>query len=111
MQFCQSNGSTVVRNALLSYDFEKRKRVALIAIAPSSFISPDICRSVRHLCSKNDFIYMFDIIGQITCHKTIRYLDRHPNASFFDHDFQSPTYEKPAKEFYKEFINTKGFNL
>jgi hypothetical protein len=111
MQFCQSNGSTVVRNALLSYDFEKRKRVALIAIAPSSFISPDICHSVVHFCSKNDVVYLADFIGLIKYHKTIVFLDRHTEAPFFDHDFQSPTYEEPIRKYYKEFIETHGFKL
>ncbi len=105
---CHSQGAILTRNALASYDPERRKRIHVIAVAPAAYIDEDHCGSVMHYVSKNDFIPWFDFKGRRRHEKNITILDRHPNASWFDHNFQSPTYRGEIKKRIKWISNNYG---
>jgi hypothetical protein len=64
----------------------------VIAIAPAAYISEDHCGTVRHLVSKNDFIPWIDFVGRWKNRENVVVIDRHPDASYFDHAVKSSTY-------------------
>jgi hypothetical protein len=94
LQFGHSQAAAHIRNALEMYAPERRKRISLVMVAPLAYVSPEICRDVRHYVSKGDFIPFLDVEGRKRCKDTITYLDPHPSANFHDHDFMSPTYRE-----------------
>lgn len=94
---CHSQGAILTRNALKSYDPERRKRIHVIAVAPAAFIDEDICGSIIHFISKADCVPYVDCWGLLKNLHNVTFLDKHPDAPMFDHDFKSPTYEDPIK--------------
>lgn len=95
LQGCHSRGATYVRNALMSYPEEFRKRISVWAIAPASFIDKELCHSVRHYMSRDAIPYC-DPAGMIRCWDTITILDA--KGSFNDHSIMSKTYNKPIED-------------
>lgn len=106
LQFCHSQGAIHVRNALLSYPEELRKRIIVVAIAPAAYISPDICKSVDHYVSSRDFIPYFDVRGRAECKDTIHYIKAHDDAGIWDHSFNSPTYEQAIKNHIRDYMRS-----
>jgi hypothetical protein len=108
--YCHSQGAIQTRNALASYDPERRKRICVIAVAPAAYINEDLCGQVVHLISKSDPIPWIDFMGRMRNKDTIWVLDRHPDAPYFDHSFKSPTYKQEIKEwtdYFREKIREK----
>lgn len=95
---CHSQGAILTRNALETYNKpDRRNRIHVIAVAPAAFISDEYCGSVVHYLSTRDFVPYFDPIGFLSNRHTITFLDRHPDAPYFDHKLQSPTYTEVTK--------------
>lgn len=99
LMLCHSQGVALVKNALIHSSEEIRKMVIVLAVAPGAYISKHLCLEVVHLVSKRDLVPYLDLKGRFRCADTIRKLDPHPNAPFFDHSFQSPTYEIPIQRY------------
>lgn len=97
LQICHSQGAIHVRNALLSYDPDLRKRIDVLAIAPGAYIQDTLCNNVEHYCSTWDFIPWLDRKGRQMCKNSIHELKPHPSASLFDHSFHSLTYRDTLK--------------
>lgn len=93
LQFCHSQGTIQVRNALLCYPPHLRKRIIVVAIAPAAYISEDLCASVYHYASRRDIVPSIDHRGRARCKETLVTLTPHRRAAFFDHHFLSPTYQ------------------
>lgn len=110
---CQSQGAIHVRNALLSYPIELRDRILVVAIAPGGYIFEESCAKVLHYRAQfwRDFIPRLDVTGGKRSKNSIRTLDSHPNAPFFDHSFASPTYRDVLKRHINNYINSQGTNL
>lgn len=51
-----SGDATLTKLALETFSEEYRKRIHIIAVAPSAFISPDLCGSVIHICNTRDIV-------------------------------------------------------
>lgn len=98
--FCHSAGAIHVRNALRHLTGDIQKKILVIAIAPAAYISKNICLDVIHLTSKRDFVPLLDFKGRRACCDTIRELEPHPEAPFFDHTIVSPTYSGPIQDAY-----------
>ena len=103
LQFLHSEGVANGNNALLSYDTEKRKKVHVIAVAPSVYIDPDICGSIVHLAGR-DLVAQVDPNGRQKYAHTVVYCEPHPDADFMDHSFQSKTYTKRLNEYTDRFF-------
>lgn len=104
LQIAHSRGCVYVRNALMSYPEELRKRIEVLAIAPGAFIPDDLCYSATHYVSKADIVPWLDKAGRERCKGSIIELDPHVNANkCFDHGFNSPTYQKAIAEHFKEY--------
>lgn len=96
LMFCHSRGAIDVRNAALSYDEEKRKRIIIVAIAPAGYIYRETCARVTHyrVSWYHDPVPCVDIEGKKREASTTVNLLCHPSSSWIDHNFQSPTYEE-----------------
>lgn len=108
LQFCHSQGAIQVRNALMTYPEDLRKRIIVVAIAPGAYISQELCYKVYHYISRRDIVPYFDRMGLKKCQDTICILTPHKDAAFFDHRFVSPTYRPAIEHHLKRFILTGG---
>lgn len=106
LQYCHSQGTALVRNALLDYPPELRNRIILVPIAPSGYIFEQSCFRVTHYRAAwyRDFIPQIDRLGAERERHTIVDLPSHPEAKFFDHSFQSPTYKKKIRDHGLEYL-------
>jgi RHS repeat-associated protein len=113
LQIAHSLGVSRLKEALASYPRELRNRIAVVAIAPASYINKKECYSAVHYevehCSR-DPIPRGDPLGKHKAKGTIHYLKSDPDEAYFDHSFQSKTYRESLEKHIDEFnqIN-KGF--
>ncbi len=105
---CHSQGSILTRLALLEMEPHLRERIHIIALCPAEYIEKELCGSVIHICSKNDPVTRIDVLGQIRCRDTIIWLDRHPDASWFDHFIDSPTFTNKLTEVMDKSLQKLG---
>lgn len=103
---CHSGAAIYVRNGLIHSDRAIRSKVLVMAVAPGAYIHKDLCLDVRHLTSKGDIVPLLDFKGRRECRETTLILEPHPGASFFNHEFDSKTYEKPMQKTFTDFFNT-----
>ena len=94
---CHSEGAIITRNALMSYPEELRKRIIVVAIAPGAYIEDKYVYQVTHYRSTRDIVPLFDFVGAYRCRESTVVLKPHPNAPWFDHSIESPTYQKSLK--------------
>lgn len=111
LQFCHSEGAIQVRNALLFYPPQLRKRIIVVAIAPAAYISQEICCQAFHYVSRRDIVPFFDRQGRARCADSIVTLTPHRDAHFFDHHFLSPTYHPAITYHLQEYIRTHGSSI
>lgn len=101
LQICTSEGAINIRNSLKCYNPERRKMIDVLAIAPAAYIDRELCRNIYHYVSTRDFVPWFDLRGRMENQDTTVILPAHKDANFWDHDFQSPTYEKVIRDHIK----------
>lgn len=104
LQFCHSQGSIQVRNALLRYPPSCRERIVVIAIAPAAYIPDFICCEAFHYASRRDIVPHLDGKGKKLCKEKIVTLTPHPEAAFFDHHFLSPTFHPAIRHHLKVYL-------
>ena len=109
LEICHSEGAINVRNALMCYNPELRNMIDVLAIAPACYIDRNLCRNIDHYVSMRDFVPWFDLKGRIRNQETVHVLSPHKNASFWDHDFKSPTYSKVIKDHIQQHIKDNGY--
>lgn len=107
LQFCHSRGTIQVRNALLTYPEEIRKRIVVVAIAPAAYIPKQICHTAYHYVSRRDIVPYFDWNGRKACQSTLIVLTPHFEAPFFDHHFLSPTYRAAIEHHLATYIQER----
>jgi RHS repeat-associated protein len=101
LMVCHSQGAIHVRNALLDYPTELRERIIPVAVCPAAYIYRKTCAQVTHYrnaSARRDFIPRLDKSGAKREIETIINLDSHPEAAFFDHEFQSLTYRRALRD-------------
>ena len=103
VQVCHSQGATHTRNALIGYDEEKRKRIHVIAVAPASYISNDLCGKVVHLVSNRDIVPLIHLKGARRCPETTVILERQKDTSPLDHHLRETTYTQGLHEQLAEY--------
>lgn len=104
---CHSEGAIVTRNALETYDPEKRARIIVAAFAPASYIDDKLCAAVAHYVSTRDFVPLFDFEGRARCRHTTTVLKPHPDAGWLDHNVDSPTYRGPMQREVERFSSER----
>jgi len=109
LMICHSQGAIHVRNALLDYSPELRKRILVVGIAPGGYVYRETCAEVAHYRVKwwRDFVPRIDFNGSKREKDTTITLDSHPNAPVFDHDFTSPTYQIVLRKHIINYLNGK----
>jgi hypothetical protein len=90
IQICFSEGTIIVRNALMYLDSDLRKRIFVIAIGPGAYISPKLCGGVEHICSSSDPVTYIDQVGRRKYWDTITHVRQLPNDPI--HQINSRTY-------------------
>jgi hypothetical protein len=127
LQFTHSMGNILTRNALLNAPKEIRDRVIVIAIAPAAIIPDGLCYKSFHYASEKDYIHLGEnfftlfVIGAIEeslqvealellieTKKHLTILEPHEGAEGWDHDFESPTFDKKIKEQLENYIQNNG---
>jgi len=98
LQICHSGGADHVRNALLTSPDSVRQSIIVLAIAPSVIIPEDLCYRSNNYISRRDFVTHLDIIGKMRYGNQLQVLEPHPDASFWNHSFLSPTFEETIKK-------------
>ena len=96
LHICQSEGAIITRNALEGMPQALRRRIDIVAIAPAAYIDRHLCHSRSHYVSR-DFVPYFDFMGYIRNKDSIIKIKPHPNAKFPDHNFDSPSFNKPLR--------------
>ena len=104
-----SRGCADISTALMTYHPTLRQQVLVLGVAPAKFIDKLYCMDARHLVSTGDFVYLTDPFGYQRCKNTIQFLEPHPDAHWFDHNFDSPTYTRPMKELIKQAAVIRKF--
>ena len=108
LMVCHSQGAIHVRNALLDYPPELRKRIIVVAIAPGGYVYQQTCAQVTHYrnaSAQRDPIPRVDRTGAARSHGTIINVVSHPDAGWLDHGFQSLTYENYLRDAIAIFFN------
>jgi RHS repeat-associated protein len=110
LMVCHSQGVIHVRNALLDYPPELRERIIVVAIAPGAYVYRQTCAQVTHYrnaSAQRDLVPRIDRAGAARSKETIVNVISHPDAGWFDHEFQSSTYENYLSDeiyfFFKKF--------
>lgn len=105
---CHSEGAIITRNALMKYNPELAKRIIVVAIAPAAYIDDCYAHSVTHYRSTRDVVPWFDFAGAYRCRHSTVVLDPHPDAPFFDHSIDSPTYKQVRRQNITNYCETYG---
>ena len=108
LMIAHSGGAIKVRNALLTYDQERRKQISIVAIAPGAYIYKDTCASVIHyrVDMYHDIVPYLDGSG---CNKaeregTIRTLECMKGGFQGGHSILNPTYHKKLEKDILDFM-------
>lgn len=108
IHFCHSEGAIITRNALMRYPEELRQRIIVIAIAPAAYIDDKYAFQVIHYRSTRDIVPLFDFVGAYRCRESTVVLKPHPDAPFFDHPIDSPTYQNLKYEHLTQYRERFG---
>jgi hypothetical protein len=58
--------------------------------------------------SRRDIVTRLDVIGKIKYRNELHILEPHPEASFWDHEFLSPTFRDPIERHIINYIKNYG---
>jgi len=103
LQICHSGGAEHVKKALELSPVEVRKRITVLAIAPSVIIPQELCFDSFNYMSKRDFITYLDREGIKKYRDELIILQPHSDAQIYDHNFDSPTFTETIKHQIKAF--------
>ncbi len=111
LQGAHSQGAIHIRNAaqLMGKDF--MQNFEFVGVAPAAHMPLGLFGNATHFESKNDFVPGIDkMLGGAIGSAPIVMLEPHPEASFWDHSFDSPTFIEAVKSHVSEFFNSCGAN-
>lgn len=105
---CHSQGAIHTKNALLACPEELWNRICVLGIAPANYPYKETCADIALYGSEGDFVHRLDREGLKRSKDSFRELKRHPDASWWDHSFQSPTFRDVLKNQIQHFVNNGG---
>ncbi len=108
LQICHSGGAIHTKNALYLASKSLRDKIIVVAIAPGEIVPRSLCYRSYNYASKRDFIPSFHICGLLGLRHNdeLIILEPHPDAPFWDHRFDSQTYQAVIKDRIINYINT-----
>ncbi len=92
----------------MTYPEELRQRIMVVAIAPGAYIDDKYAYQVTHYRSTRDIVPLLDFVGAFRCRDSTVVLKPHPNAPWFDHSINSPTYQTARKYQMDSYITQFG---
>ena len=101
---CHSAGGSHAKLALTNSSQEVRDKVIALSIASAEIIPRELCFDAFNYASKRDFVTRTDIAGMSKYGDQLILLDPHPDAPFFDHGFNSPTFTEVIEYHTQEYI-------
>ena len=119
LQFCHSQGTIHVRNALARAPQEIRSRIIVQAFGPALIIPEDLCYRAGHFACRGDFVpnsqdwlkgFYKGMVGtfeSMAASPNIVWVDPHPHTQH-PHDFQNPTFDQIKKDVIEEHLKKKG---
>lgn len=113
-QICHSQGAIHVKNALQECPEELRKRIIVLAIAPGEIVPKVLCYDSYNYASRRDvvpygkFLTERQNIENLAALTELIILDPHPEAPWFDHGFESPTFDEAKQRHIEEYIEKYG---
>ena len=108
LQPCHSGGALHVKNALLTSPESVRQRIIVLAIAPAVIVPEELCFKSYNYISRRDFVTHLDLAGKLKYGGELHILEPHPEASFWDHEFLSPTFRDPIQGHINDYIENYG---
>ena len=108
LQIAHSQGAIHVKNALLAADDTIRERIIVVTIAPGALIPSHLCYAAYNYASERDLIPYLDRSGHRAHSEALTLLEPHPQAPFFDHGFDSPTYAEVLERITQGFVEEYG---
>ena len=124
LQFCHSQGSIHVNNALKRASPELCNRVIVVAIAPAKVISPSRCFKAMNYASKKDFVPKAEVLwnfmqDKLCCRKPSQSLQEalrqynhltrlKSKVLGMDHKFQSPTFKPVIEKIIQDYLACGG---
>lgn len=123
LQFCHSQGTIHVRNALEGLPPEIADRVMVIAVAPGAIVPKRLCFKAFNYASEKDVVYKFeppfprpvdDVLlpafeeSDVVERAELIILKAHPGATGIDHEVQSLTFLPYLKEILEDYEKHNG---
>lgn len=108
LHFCHSGGAIPTKQGLELLPPSIRNQITVVAIAPAVIIPEELCYQSFNYVSKRDFVTHLDLMGKVRYGDQLEMLDPHPNAGFFDHSLQSPTFKKLIDLHVNGYIKSHG---
>jgi hypothetical protein len=105
LTICHSQGSRLVKKALINMRADLRERIVVLSIAGADIIPQSLCKEAHNYISKRDFIPLLNPLAWDEKYNEIHYLNPHEKAPFWDHDFDSPTYFDVMKFHINEYLS------
>lgn len=103
-----SEGAIITRNAIMRTPEAYRKRIWLYGKGIAAYIDPDLVYKVTQARSSRDIVPFFDFVGAYRCRDHTTVLKPHPDAPFFDHVENSPTYRRSEERDLALYMQTFG---
>lgn len=103
LQICHSQGCIHTRNALESYDPQRRQRIRVLAVAPGGYMhntDDKQYHSVRHLKTKSDIVPKLDREGKGEA-EGVEVLD----CEGMQHSFDCPVYQEPLRQALQDYLD------
>jgi len=88
----------------MTYPPELRKRITFVAFAPGAFTDEEYCKTAYYYTSTHDFVSYLDWNGMKRNERNFHVLERHKDASWFDHSFSSPSFTDTRIRHIKDFL-------
>jgi RHS repeat-associated protein len=108
LEICHSGGAAQLKNALVTSPKYVQQRIIAVAIAPSDIIPKSVCYQSFNYISRRDFVTHLDFLGKSLHDHELHVLEPDPKAKFWDHEFQSPTFEEKLQAHILDYINIYG---
>nr|MBA2728129.1 hypothetical protein [Parachlamydiaceae bacterium] len=111
LQDAHSQGAIIAGLAARRTDKEIMKNIEFMGVAPATHMPKGLFGDAIHLESERDFVPGIERwLGGIQDSAPIISLAPHPEADFWDHSFDSPTYSEPMESHISEFLGKYGAN-
>ena len=120
LQFCFSQGSIHVRNALENLPKEVRDRVMVIALGTPVIIPDEFCYRVRHYACEGDVVVHGEEIFAVATGGILKgmevakkreekliWIERHPDTQN-PHAFQNPAFNQIKQDAIDEYLSRNG---